>query len=371
MCKSILVISPWTGRIGPNTFLEGFVKENISQGNLLTILYPFKDEISDNFKKSGCRVIFIKILTLRSINNIYFKILYRFTIESLLSFVFPYFLLKKRYDSCMVNTELFSFSLIIPSILVRIIMIVHSLSFNGNLLTRIIFGVQQKAVHKYVAVSDAVKSALKGMGIRREIRRVYNGLDLDEEKKAHETAVLPEKIQLIAVIHSLPHKGAHYLLDVLHKVTKAEKDIHCSIIGWGSILHDSRYKSCVEKSANELGLLNFLTFKGVTKDIRSEYKAADIMIHPSESESFGYVLVEAMEYELPIVAFRVGGIPEVVEDQGSGILIDPFDTDSMASALLVLIKDESLRLQFGIRGRQIVEEKFDLKKNMAEIVGML
>ena len=86
--KNILVINPWAGNIGPNTFLRGFVRQIDPLKNKLTILYPYTDTLSDEFKLYGHNVYFNRCLKLNHVNNIYLKILKRVANEIYLSFYF-------------------------------------------------------------------------------------------------------------------------------------------------------------------------------------------------------------------------------------------------------------------------------------------
>lgn len=365
--ERILIISPWVGRIGPNTFISGFIRENLFHGNKITILYPFKDKISEYFSEMGCNVIYVKPLMLSHVSNIYLKIARRFLSEALLFFIFPFLLMRKRYTFCLVNTELLSFSLILPSFFVKLITIVHSLSFEASSLSKFVFRIQHLAIYKYVAVSKAVKDSLIKCGVRKPIHTVYNGLNLNEFVPG-EGGMRDEKtINIITVIHSLPHKGAHYLLEVLKQVVLLQKNFHCTIIGWGNPQHDNEYKRMIEDKAVSDNLQQYITFKGSTDNMHYEYSNADILLHPSESESFGYVLIEAMALRLPVIAFAVGGMMEIIEDQVSGRLIKPYDVNMMAAAVLEQIRNAPLRRQYGIAGRAIVEEKFNLKTNTREI----
>jgi len=89
---------------------------------------------------------------------------------------------------------------------------------------------------------------------------------------------------------------------------------------------------------------------GMQANVSPWYAIADVLIMPSQYEGFGRVLVEAMAHRVPVVAFRVGAIPEVVEDGRQGILIEPYDTDAMREAVAGLLNDDARRLQMGEAG---------------------
>lgn len=373
MKKKILIINPWVGLIGPNTFIDGFIRESLEIGNDLTVLYPYADDISKKFENLGCTLIYLNILKLFYIKNILFRASYRLFVEIILTLILPFLIIFKKYDSWLVNTELLSFSLIFPSFFVKLNLVVHSLSFKQNILNGLIFKTQQLAVFKYITVSNAVKNSLIDCGISKPIQMVYNGIEIPTFTSNEQTDLTKgyEKIKIISIIHSLPHKGAHHLLEVLKIFTKTNKNIECNVFGWGNSAHDKNYQFLIEQKVKEYHLQSFINFNGSINNIYNEYRNSDIMLHPSENESFGYVLVEAMAFELPVVAFSMGGMKEIVIDRVTGKLIEPYNINQMADELLILCNDKKLRKSYGEKGRKIVFERFNRNKNMKLVINNL
>ena len=101
------------------------------------------------------------------------------------------------------------------------------------------------------------------------------------------------------------------------------------------------------------GGLDNLVFTGWVDNVGDYLAAFDIFILPSNKEGIGGILLDAMDRSLPIVASRVGGVPEIVRDDEDGILIDPASPGQLADAILNLKADEHLRQRLGSRGRQI------------------
>jgi glycosyltransferase involved in cell wall biosynthesis len=99
------------------------------------------------------------------------------------------------------------------------------------------------------------------------------------------------------------------------------------------------------------------------------YDAADIVCQLSHwEELFGWMIAEAMAYRKPIVATRVGGIPELVRDSVSGFLVERGDIHAAAEKIVLLSEKPQLREEMGDAGSQIVKEKFELQRNVAKLI---
>src|SRR5262249_6432417 len=105
-----------------------------------------------------------------------------------------------------------------------------------------------------------------------------------------------------------------------------------------------------------------VTFAGAVREdeLYQHYADADIVCMPSRYESFGLVLVEGMMFGKPVVGCAVGGMVEIVEEGGNGLMAKPGDADSLAECLARLIGDAELRRRYGARSRRLFEERFAL-----------
>jgi len=106
---------------------------------------------------------------------------------------------------------------------------------------------------------------------------------------------------------------------------------------------------------------------GPQQDVSPWYGLADIVIMPSKYEGFGRVLVESMAHRVPVVAFRVGGIPEVLEDGRQGVLIEPYDVDALCGAVEELLDSDAKRAQMGEAGAARAE-KFSLEAHVNAVL---
>ncbi|WP_017256974.1 glycosyltransferase family 4 protein [Pedobacter arcticus] len=362
--KKIFIINPWTGRIGPNTFVEGFIRTCLAKKFDVTVLYPCPDSISENLSKLGCKFQYLRFLKLNyAPNALLTKMIYRVFVELILLFMLPFYTFRKNYSLVLVNSEIFVFALNLLSLTQKITVMVHSLSFNSRgFFGTIVLKIQQPAISNYIAVSNIVKQLLIAKGIKKPIFMVYNGIRTNKEEIVCNRNA-NRGVEILSVIHAFPHKGAHLLIDTLAELNKRSVKFHITVLGWSSSNCDSAYKRSIENEVETKGLSSLITFKHPVDQISIAYNNSDILFHPSKSESFGYTLVEAMSFGLPVVAFNAGGIPEVVSNGVSGILIDPYNINKMADAIVYLINNKEERERMGHAGRLIVEEKFDIDVN--------
>lgn len=364
--KKILIINPWTEKIGPNTFLKSLVDGLISNNSNITILYPNEDYLSIELKNAGCKILYFNFLKNINSNSFLYKSFNYMYREFSLLFFFLFKFKTKQYDNIVINSELFSFSLLGISKKVNSFIVVHALSFAESIVFKnFIFKIQKLIIKNYIAVSKVVKSSLLKSGIKKNVILCYNGIDLKIFTNKYK--IINSPIKLISIIHPVPIKGAHHLILTLSILKRKGISFNCSILGWGDNTEDKLYKLKIKNLVKQNKLQDSVTFiKNI--DVIDNLMNSDILIHPSESESFGYVLAEALALKIPIVAFKVGAIPEIVDNNFSGFLVRPFSVDEMSNAIIRLIKSKKMRLEFGLYGRKKVEKFFDSKKNIKKLI---
>lgn len=199
---------------------------------------------------------------------------------------------------------------------------------------------------------------------------IYNGVDEDviqclpkgtnPERRGDQ--LTEDRFVLSVVALLLPNKGHSYLLESLRELgqEKTKPKILCYFIGDGPC-----YDSLIEEvDRKDLG--DVVKFVGFQKDVRSWLSISDAVVLPSRAESFGLALVEAMLHKKPVIASRVGGIPEIVEDGKSGILVSPGDTTELKKAIVRLCDNKKERIEMGEHGFRIAKERFSIKAMICE-----
>lgn len=204
------------------------------------------------------------------------------------------------------------------------------------------------------------------------VMRIYNSVDLEDHpalnsgaefRRAH--SIPADRALVIEVSWIIPQKGIADLLAAAKKVLEQNPRIHFAVVGEGA------YRQQYMREAADMGLASHVTWTGQLADPITEgaYAAADIVCLPSRwEEAFGWVIAEGMASGKPIIATRVGGIPELVLDGETGFLVPRRDSTALAEKILQLAADPSLRERMGRAGRRAAEAKFDQKRNVAELI---
>lgn len=156
------------------------------------------------------------------------------------------------------------------------------------------------------------------------------------------------------------NKGLHHLMDAAPQIISQVKDTTFVLVG-----EDEGERKRLEKRAVKLKISDKVLFTGYIKDdelFKSAFSACDVFVLPSEYEAFGLVLLEAMACEKPCVATRVGGVPEVLDEHKTGMLVEYGNPGALADAIIELLKDENKRKIMGRAGRKRVKENFTWPK---------
>ncbi len=181
------------------------------------------------------------------------------------------------------------------------------------------------------------------------------------EARSQTATDAPIKLLFVAVLNST--KGEGVLLDAVYKLHQTGYKVELHIAGK---FEAEEYRNLFFQNVKQYGLDNYVKYLGVIKGKEKEqaFLEADIFCFPSFfiSESFGVVLLEAMEYKLPLVATKWRGIQSVVEDGRNGYLVDIKNADQLAEKLLTLIRDPSLIETMGNNSRDMFIEKYTVEK---------
>ncbi len=172
---------------------------------------------------------------------------------------------------------------------------------------------------------------------------------------------LSDNYPIVGLIgHINPVKGHTVFIEAAKYVIEQFPAARFLIIG-GIVFHkDVAYANQLKKLVKEKRLTNDAVFLGFRSDVPEIIASLDIFVLASLTEPFGKVVVEAMAMKKPVVATRVGGVPEIIEHGKSGILIPPGDVMALADAIIKIAKDKDRARRVGVEGRRTVIKKFNL-----------
>jgi glycosyltransferase involved in cell wall biosynthesis len=158
-----------------------------------------------------------------------------------------------------------------------------------------------------------------------------------------------------------PVKGHRHFLEAAASVSRAYGDVRFLVVG------DGPERARLERTAGELGISGKVRFLGVRDDVPAVLKLMDVLVLSSLSEGSPNVVLEGMASGVPIVGTRVGGVPELVEDGVSGLLVDPGDVPAMSNAVLALLTDPDRARAMGEKGRTRATEDYDINRVIVRI----
>lgn len=223
-----------------------------------------------------------------------------------------------------------------------------------------------RQVDCFIAASDAIHRMLVADGIQADrVVTVHEGIDVERiastpAVNVHETFWLPHHAPIVGNIGALvPHKGQRHLIDAAHLVVQEEPDARFIILGEGDL------REQLEHQVREFHLEKHVMLPGFRTDVIGCLKAFDVFAMSSVTEGLGTSLLDAMACARAIVATNAGGIPEVVEDQKTGLLVAPRDHAAMAAAIVALLKDAGRRKAMGASGLARVQARFTVERMVA------
>lgn len=231
--------------------------------------------------------------------------------------------------------------------------------------------------NRVIAVSEALRReilATRGLPPQKVVT-VYNGLDFSRFGKEADESAQDGQITygsrcgndchgplVGTVARFAPQKGVQYFVEMAALLAEQFPGIRFLLVGDGPL------RVPLEKQAVALGVADKLIFAGYVKDVVPYLRLMDVFVQPSLSEGLGLSVLEALACRRPVVATKVGGIPEIITHGENGILVPPADARSLAEAAAVLLQNQVLANNLAEQGRYQLEKKFSLD-NMLKATG--
>jgi L-malate glycosyltransferase len=215
------------------------------------------------------------------------------------------------------------------------------------------------------AVSNYLKEAtIRVIGAKNDIEVIYNFVNCDKYKPSTNQELrnhfAPDGESIL--IHVSNFRAVKRPADVVRIFSGVQEKLPAILLMAG----DGPERSKAEWTAQQAGIARKVHFLGKQDNIEDLIGISDLLLLPSETESFGLVALEAMACEVPVVASRVGGLPEVVADGIEGFLVDPLDIEKMVQCSLAILSDSSVRKEMGKRAREKAHAQFCSSKIISQ-----
>ena len=220
-----------------------------------------------------------------------------------------------------------------------------------------IFRQLAKLVDRFVCVSEEVAELSRAQGIAGlRLRTIVNGIDISRFAFNGADPAGP----VVTVARLSPEKDVANLVRATAMAAKRAPELRVEVAGSGPCLED------LKQLAASLDVGDRITFLGEVGDVRALLTRARMFVLPSRSEGTPLTVLEAMACGLPVVATRVGGLPEVVVEGKTGHLVPPEDPAALAEAILTVWRDPGVGQAMGRTGRQRAEDRFNVRRMVAD-----
>lgn len=254
----------------------------------------------------------------------------------------------------------------------------HGHIFHGyfsNPVTRLFVALEERAARftdRIVTLTDrgAEEHLAAGIGRSHQYETIFSGVDFapfdravaEREHIRMALGISGENMLFGAVGRLEPVKGFRYFVGAAHRIHDRMPEARFIVVGAGS------EEKALRRAAKPLG--NAIGFLGYRDDVAALMAACDVLAVPSLNEGMGRVVIEAGAAYTPVVAARVGGLPEVVEDGETGVLVSPQDPEALAAALMELAKHENKRREMGHAARKKFVPRYSVENMVRRIEGL-
>ena len=224
---------------------------------------------------------------------------------------------------------------------------------------------------KIIANSRATAARFFGKA-RNKVAVIHNGIDLDWLQNgtiANAEMIRQDWKVILTVGRVSPWKRHDLILSAFEKVAETDSALHLVCVG-DRDRHEDDWWKVLQQRTRRSRHSDRIHWTGQVDDVRPWYKAASILVHASDHEPFGRVLVEAMAVGLPVVATSGGGVPEIIRHGKEGLLVPPGSADSIAQSLETAMSDEQLRRRLAAAGR-LRSAHFDRRRLAAGMLALL
>lgn len=230
--------------------------------------------------------------------------------------------------------------------------------------------------NRLIAVSQGTKSALVEQGLEESlVEVVWNGIPAsycgsELPTQSPWPGWTPGTKMVLNIGQICLRKAQDLCLEAMIPLLQADPALHLLFVGerFSKKEESLRFEQSLHDRTAEEGLLNQVHFAGYRDDVPALLKEALLLVHPAHQEPLGRVLLEAQISGVPVIAMKVGGNAEIIEDGKTGILVPKSELVAFRQAISRLLENEEKRAQMGQRGRLQATERFDPKRSAKRVM---
>jgi len=352
--------------------VEGLDKERYELD--LIVGNEFREDILNNIKEKNFKIIQVK--GLKAPFNPLYDLIILFELIKLLK--------RGHYDIVHTHTTKTGILGRIAARVNKVPIIIHGLhgsafgAFNSRISNWALIFFERltgKFTNAYISVSDILskKYIKEGLGIKAKYFTIYSGMDLDKFYNVRKRIVREVKLSELGidsksfVIGNVGRleavKGHKYLIDAFKKINEERQLIPLKLL----IIGDGAEKNNLENYVKELNLEGKVIFTGYREDVEELMAVMDIFVLSSLREGLPRVLVQAAAVGIPLIAFNVDGVPEIVKNNYNGFLVRPKDVDQLTDSIIRYVDNKELINLYGQRGREFVKGKWSIEDMVNKI----
>ena len=203
---------------------------------------------------------------------------------------------------------------------------------------------------------------------KRKLRTIYNGITFPEKSKStfRKEQGIPDNALVVGNVGNLyPVKGQRYLIEAFHRFLAIAPEAYLVLVGRGDEEYLLRRQTADFKSGADR-----VIFTGFRGDVANILNALDIYVQPSLSEGFPVAVLEALSLDLPVIATAVGGVPEIITGEASGLLVSPGSAASIFAALKQIFEAQDLALDRSQKAGAFVRTRFSVPRMTGDYLNL-
>ena len=227
-----------------------------------------------------------------------------------------------------------------------------------------VFRLLSRLIPSYVIANSQATLATVRLKLSQRAKVIGSGVDLGTLgilKQVTNDPHMTRSPRVALVGRITPWKGQHIFIEAAAQVVRRHPEVRFQVIG-AALFAEREYEESLYELCRELHIERYIEFMGFVDDVPARVSEIDILVHASiTGEPFGQVIIEGMAAAKPVVATRGGGVPEIVVDGSTGILVPMGDAIQMAEAINYLVENPKVMIDMGVLGRKRVLDRFTIQ----------